>query len=131
MLFWLSMVINPFGACEGVVPLHVGRLFDLYTGRLGSTQVCLKIPKASSPGGDCYEANIEHGSEVFGTSGLAASPRPEDLALLLQLEVETIRRTHGAWNHSVIGMGAVGGTFQPVAVMPFHDAVPFSSLTID
>lgn len=125
------IVINPFGVCESIAPLHGGTLFDLFAGRLGPTRVCLKFPKSPPSSGGCYEGRIEHGSELFGETGLAASPRPEDLALLLQLEVETIRRTRGAWNHSVIGLGAIAETSQPVSVMPFYEAAPLSSLTAD
>lgn len=147
--------LTPLG--EGTVTevLHEGQTFHLYRADLGGQDVVLKTPSPSLTGDALFVKSISVGSEEMvrtsqGIDWLNWSDSKLDpikvATWALLVESQIINLAAGDWNHHVIAMGTWDGLsknwnketwsvkepldlrFLPVLVMPYHNAVAFSTL---
>lgn len=147
--------LSPLGKGTVTQVLHEGKMFHLYCAELNERDVVLKTPSPSLSGDSLFVRSILQGSETFVSTNQGikwlnqhrAEFDPIKVATwALLVESQIINQTAGAWNHEVIAMGTWDGLsecwheeiwnseepldfrFLPVMVMPYHDAVAFSTL---
>lgn len=143
--------LSSLGSGEITEVLHQGKMFNVYRAVLNGQDVVLKTPAPNSEGEMAFVKSISAGSEDFCSisQGLRPPEQPLKIATWFLLEEsQTINSTKGAWNHEIIALGTWDGfsrqwtkgsenfnydepldlRFMPVLVMPYYEAVTFSSL---
>ncbi len=129
--------------------MHEGKTFNLYRATLGGREVALKTPAPSLTGEDLFMKTVSHGSEMIVSTGQGIDVSLDPLKIAtwtLLVEAQIINLTAAAWNHEVIALGTWDGLskcwseevwlhdepldlrFLAALVMPYHNAVAFSTL---
>jgi hypothetical protein len=123
--------------------LRTGARYEIWAGKLGDEQVCVKLPAVESSAPSVYSMNhskVVH-SELF-SDGITQPIQPSGDVLgdLLEIEAEIIAATGRAWNHRSLGVGRVlaqhsyGGSdpreWSRALVLPRYDGFTLDSVEI-
>jgi hypothetical protein len=130
--------IEGVGIATNIALVQPGLNFDIYRADIDGSTVCLKAPapqRRGFLGVSDYRVRFTSMCLISGSNGtLPFDHERVDWFALLQSEQAAIQVSGGAWNHATVGLGSWTGAAnspvpgQPVLVMPWHEAVPFSDL---